>query len=141
MIADSMLDTNVIVYLLEGGGSWKHRRAEQLVNSGVNEGECCISRQIMHETLNVATSKLGFAMRDALELLEETLIPMHQQVPVEALYRRGLEVRYRYQYNFHDSMIIAAALELGCQTLYSEDLQHGQKIDQLTIEDPFRQQQ
>ena len=135
----SLLDTNVILYLLEDNSSWKYQRAEQLVNAGVRGGESCISRQVMHEVLNVATGKLGLSEQDASTLLEETLVPLHQWIPVEPLHRRGLAVRYRYRYSFHDSMIIAAALELGCRTLYSEDLQHGQRIEGLTIENPFLQ--
>ena len=36
-------------------------------------------------------------------------------------------------------LIVAAALEAGCRTLYTEDLQHGQRVEGLTIADPFRQ--
>ena len=135
----SLLDTNVIVYVLEGNGSWKHQRAAQLVNAGLDSGECCISRQVMNEALNVATGKLGFSEQDAFRLLEKTLLPLHQPIPAEPLHRRGLAVRYRYRYRFYDSMVIASALELGCRTLYSEDLQHGQRIEGLTIENPFLQ--
>ena len=38
---------------------------------------------------------------------------------------------------FYDSLIVAAALEAGCTRLLSEDLQHGQQIEGLTIENPF----
>ena len=69
--------------------------------------------------------------------LLDTNVIVYLLAPVEALYRRGLEVRFRYRYSFHDSMIIAAALELNCKTLYSEDLRHGQKLGGLTIENPF----
>ena len=43
----------------------------------------------------------------------------------------------RYGYSFYDSLIVAAAIESGCKTLYSEDLQHGQQIGDLTIRNPF----
>ena len=141
MSADSMLDSNVVVYTMDTKHREKTRRAQQLVQSGLRIGDCCISRQVVRETLNVATKKLGYTKETANRLLEKTLLPLHRPLDAPTLYRRGLEIRYRYQYDFYDSMIIAAALELGCETLYSEDLQHGQKIDQLTIEDPFRRQQ
>ena len=44
----------------------------------------------------------------------------------------------RFGFSFYDSLIVAAALEAGCTRLYSEDLQHGQRIQNLTIENPFR---
>ncbi|WP_252263399.1 hypothetical protein [Paracidobacterium acidisoli] len=40
-------------------------------------------------------------------------------------------------YQIYDALVIAAALEAGCTTLYSEDMQDGQKIDGLTIRNPF----
>jgi len=58
-------------------------------------------------------------------------------MPSEALYRRALEIKPRYGYSFYDSLIIAAALTAGCRRVYSEDLQHGQRIGQLTIVNPF----
>ena len=58
-------------------------------------------------------------------------------IPMDPLYERGLFIKFRYQYSFYDSLIIAAALEAGCKTLYSEDMQHGQRIEQLIIKNPF----
>ena len=54
------------------------------------------------------------------------------------LYQRGLEIQARYRYGFYDALIIAGALEAGCTRLYSEDLQDGQRIDTLVIENPFQ---
>ena len=58
-------------------------------------------------------------------------------MPSHALYRRALEIQARYRYGFYDSLIIAAALEAGCQRLLSEDMQHGQQIEHLRIVNPF----
>lgn len=49
-----------------------------------------------------------------------------------------MRIQSRYLYSFYDSLIIAAALEAGCGNLYSEDLQDRQRIEQLTIVNPFR---
>ena len=50
----------------------------------------------------------------------------------------GMRIAGRYGYRIYDSLMIAAALEAACFTLYSEDMQHGQVIDGLTIRNPFR---
>ena len=63
---------------------------------------------------------------------------MWEIYPTRDLYLKAIEIQERYQYSFYDSMIIAAALEGNCKTLYSEDLQHDQKIESLTIIDPFK---
>jgi predicted nucleic acid-binding protein len=50
----------------------------------------------------------------------------------------ALKVFEKYGYSIFDSLIIAAALELGCNTLYTEDMQHGQVIEgTLKITNPF----
>ncbi len=55
-----------------------------------------------------------------------------------ALYRSALQLQLRWRFSFYDSLIVAAALEAGCKRLLSEDLQHGQRIETLTIENPFK---
>ena len=53
-------------------------------------------------------------------------------------HERATQIAERYRFSFYDSLIIATALRAGCQTLYSEDLQHSQKIErQLTVFNPF----
>ena len=138
MSADILLDTNVIGYIVDTGDAGKTARAEHLINSGLNHGACCISQQVVQESLNVAIKKYNYSAEEARRLLERTLLPLHRPLEASSLYRRGLDIRYRYRYDFYDSLIIAAALELNCRTLYTEDLQHGQQIGQLSIENPFR---
>ena len=58
-------------------------------------------------------------------------------MPSSTLYERALELQGRYRFSFYDSLVVAAALESGCTRLYSEDLQHGQRVGGLTIENPF----
>jgi len=53
------------------------------------------------------------------------------------LHEAAIEIARNYRYHFYDSLIIAAALRAGCPILYSEDLQHGQKIGRLMIHNPF----
>ncbi|MBI3154384.1 MAG: hypothetical protein HYZ20_03150 [Burkholderiales bacterium] len=65
-------------------------------------------------------------------------MPLMQVGASAELYRRALGVRARWRYGFYDSLVIAAALAAGCSRLLSEDLQHGQRIESLTIVDPFR---
>jgi predicted nucleic acid-binding protein len=55
-----------------------------------------------------------------------------------AEHETALAIAHRYSFAFHDSLIIASALEAGCATLWSEDMQDGQMIDgRLTIRNPF----
>lgn len=138
MSAEDFLDTNILVYMLDETDDIKRRRAGQLVTRGIEAGTACISYQVVQETLNVVTRRLGFSYRDACALLADVLAPLWTIHPSRELYERGLAIRDRYGFSFYDSMILAGAVESGCGRLYSEDLQHGQRIESLTIENPFR---
>ena len=101
-------------------------------------GTGCISYQVVQEALNLVTRKLGFSVGDARALLAQVLTPLWRVLPSGELYERGLTFCDRYGFCFYDSMIVAGAVESGCIRLYSEDLQHGQRIESLTIENPFQ---
>ena len=104
--------------------------------SDVDLGRSCDCHQ---ETLNVITRKLDppVTADHARRFLNAVLLPLWSVAPSAELYRRGLEIQSRYQYGFYDALIIAAALEASCTGLLSEDMQHGQRIEHLTIENPF----
>jgi predicted nucleic acid-binding protein len=57
----------------------------------------------------------------------------------EMVTRKSAELAMRYQLSNWDALIIAAAVLAGCTTLYSEDLQHGQIIESLTVQNPFHE--
>jgi predicted nucleic acid-binding protein len=110
------------------------------VDSALQTGEGRISFQVVQETLNVITRKFRtpVALSDARELMDGVLTPLWRVNPTRELYERALDIQDRYQYSFYDALIIAAALSAGCTRLYSEDLQDGQRIEGLTIQNPFR---
>ena len=75
---------------------------------------------------------------DAAQVLHTVLAPLWRVHPSPALYLQALEVQERYRLSFYDSMIVAAALEADCRRILSEDLQHGQRIGNLQIVNPFQ---
>ena len=137
MSAEQFLATNVLVCLFDKTDTAKQRRAETLVNDSLANGTGRISSQVVQETLNVLIRRLGFIAEDSRRALEDFLVPLWQVNPTAALYQTAISLRSRYGFPFYDSLTVAAALEAGCIRLYSEDLQHGQRIDQLTIWNPF----
>jgi predicted nucleic acid-binding protein len=134
------LDSNVFVYLFDETDSQKRATAQRLVQEGLESGQTCISFQVVQETLHVVTQKLArpLSREDAQRLLDDVLAPLWRVMPSPSLYQRGLALAGRYRFAFYDSLIVAAALDAGCTRLWSEDLQDGQKIGQLTIQNPFR---
>jgi predicted nucleic acid-binding protein len=135
------IDTNVFIYLFDETNDRKRTIADRIVKTALETRTARISHQVVQETLNVVTRKLPSPMtaENAQRFLVQVLAPLWQIMPNIALYRRGLDVQARYGFSFYDSLIIAAALESGCTRLYSEDLQHGQQIEGLTIENPFKE--
>jgi predicted nucleic acid-binding protein len=130
--ADSFFDTSVLLYLLSDEPG-KADRVEQLLHRSGN-----ISVQILNEFTSVATRKLGFSLAEVREVLETVRTICNTQPVTVDIYDRGIEVTERYRFSLYDSMVVASALLCGCATLYSEDLQHRQIIDeQLTIINPF----
>lgn len=140
MSAEFFIDTNVFIHQLDDSDRRKHETAEGIVREALATGNGCISSQVVQECLNVALRKAEVALplADARAYLDAVLVPLMQVTVSEALYHRALDVHGRWRFGFCDSLIVAAALMAGCRTLLSEDMQHGQKVDQLTIVDPFR---
>ncbi len=138
MPAEHFLDSNVIIYIFDRSAPDKSQRARELVYGLLQDGTGCISYQVVQETLNVVGRILGPESDEVSQLLDEILLPLWQIDPSESLYRSGLQIQARYGFSFYDSLMVAAALEAGCTILYSEDMQDGQRIEGLTIRNPFR---
>ena len=131
--AEQFVDTNVLLYLLSADHA-KADRAEEALASGAT-----ISVQVLNEFASVALRKLKFTVAETRAALEPikavcTVVPL-----TTGIHERGLVLAARYRFSFYDALIAAAALEAGCTTLYSENLQDGQNIaQQLTVRNPFK---
>ena len=132
MIADFAIDTNIAVYALSEGP--KCDAALRLLEAGPS-----VSVQLLNEFMNVSLKKRKlpwFEVEKSLAAIN-SLAANVRSVDLE-LHRRGRDIARRYKLGTYDSMIIAAALLDECDTLYSEDMQHGMVIDgSLTITNPF----
>jgi predicted nucleic acid-binding protein len=132
------LDTNVFIYLFDDVDTRKRGVAERLVSDALASGRAVVSYQVVQEALNVITRKLGASTDDARRFLDVVLDPLWQVGPSSELYGSALDVRGRYGFPYLDALIVASALAAGCTRLLSEDLQHGQRIGDLVVVDPFR---
>lgn len=128
------LDTNVLIYAYAAYEPAK--KAQALAAS--NTGERWISTQVLIEFVNVSHRKMKASWPDIQMALIE-LIDSHQLISTTAgTIARASRLADRYGFSWFDALIVATALECGCVTLYSEDLQHGQLIEQtLTVVNPF----
>jgi predicted nucleic acid-binding protein len=129
----SFFDTNVLIHLASEDAA-KADRAEAIVSGGG-----AISVQVLNELANVARRKMKMSWQDThgfLSLLRG-LLNVHS-LAVEP-HETGLALAERYNLAIDDAMVVASALDADCDTLWSEDMQHGMVIDgRLRIADPFR---
>jgi predicted nucleic acid-binding protein len=129
----SFFDTNVLVYIASGDAT-KADRAEAAIAAGG-----AISVQVLNELANVARRKMRMSWDDTHALLTTLrgLLTVH---PLTLdIHETGLTLAERYGFSIYDAMIAAAAIHAGCDTLWSEDMQHGMAIDEgLRIVNPFR---
>jgi predicted nucleic acid-binding protein len=129
----NFFDTNVLLYLASGDPA-KADRAERIVGDGG-----AVSVQVLNELANVARRKMQMAWPEVHAFLDliRGLLTVHP-VTVE-IHEAGLELAARHALSVWDAMIAAAALVSGCNTLWSEDMQHGMAIGgTLRIVNPFR---
>jgi predicted nucleic acid-binding protein len=128
------LDTNILIYGYSQDEADKQQRAIECVQSG----EAWISTQVLNETINVLKRKFLLEYSQIRAVVKEYTEQFEiANVSVNTI-ETALNLAERYQYSYFDSLIVASALEVGCQILYSEDLQYGQQIDhQLRIVNPF----
>lgn len=129
----NFVDTNVLVYLASSDEA-KADRAEAVIGEGG-----IISVQVLNELANVARRKMRMSWQETHAFLAilRSLLTVHP-VTVET-HETGLRLAERYDLSIFDAMIGASALQAGCDTLWSEDLQDGMVIeDRLRIANPFR---
>ena len=130
--ADSFFDTSVLLYMLSDDTVRADKIETLLGARGV------ISVQVLNEFAVVALRKLKIPLHEVREILDTIrAVCAVEPITVET-HGRGLAVFERYKFSFYDSILVATALISGAKILYSEDLQHGQIIDnQLRVTNPF----
>jgi predicted nucleic acid-binding protein len=133
------LDTNLFVYTFDSRAPSKAKRSAQLIRRAADTGEGIISYQVVQEFFNAAFRRFPQPMTvaEAEQYLITVLRPLLAVHSSPALYVEGLRISEKYKVSWYDSLIVAAALEGECEKLYSEDFQHGQKIEAIRIENPF----
>jgi predicted nucleic acid-binding protein len=128
----SFFDSNVLLYFASADAA-KADRAEALMKAGGT-----ISVQVLNEMAAVMRRKFGYGWGDVASILA-TVRRAFKVMPLGVeTHERGLALAQRYRLGIFDAMIAAAALEAGCEILWSEDMQHGLVVDRrLTVRNPF----
>ena len=138
--ATVFLDTNIFVYAFVSSEPLKQAKAVQLIETSLGSGQGCVSYQVIQEFANVARKKFASRMTaaDCRAFIDAAMQPMNRVVSSIELVYSALDLQDELRYSFYDSLVIAAALQAGATTLYSEELRHSQQVrGLLRIVNPF----
>jgi predicted nucleic acid-binding protein len=137
----TFVDTNVLVYAVDTADSRKQEVAKSLLRpgSGSDAVTLVLSTQVLAEFYVTVTRKLAKPLPEAAaEESVRKLAELPMVLTDEALVLAGVARSRRDQLSLWDALIVEAALAGGCDRLWSEDLQHGQRFGRLVVENPFR---
>lgn len=131
MSAD-FFDTNILVYAASEI-SVKAARAEELLRAGG-----VISVQVLNELALVGRRKMKLTWAETRELVEPYALLLTVVPVTQAVHERGMTLGERYGFAVYDAMLVAAALEAGCERFWSEDMHDGLVIeDRMRVVNPF----
>jgi predicted nucleic acid-binding protein len=132
-----LFDTNVLVYALGGRKQSTTDARIDLAREIVILGGV-VSVQVLNEFVQVCRRKAGLGWDQILGSLQTIKELCGRAIPITIeTHETAINISQRYGFHIYDSLIIAAAMEAGCATLYTEDLQHGQIVEGVRIENPF----
>ena len=132
MPANVFFDRSVLVYLAVEDDARAATAYQLLVDGGV------LNTQVLNEFVNVARRKMRMDWDEVEQNLEDIRVASAPIRPLMLeIHEVGMQIARRCGFRIYDALIVAAALEAGCTTLYSDDMQDGQRIGALTIRNPF----
>jgi predicted nucleic acid-binding protein len=131
-------DTNILVYAYDRHFPDKQQKAQNIVLSGIREGNGVLSTQVLGEFFMVVTKKIDkpLSVRNAREIIKYMGRMKIQEIDV-LIVERALDTLERYQTSYWDSLIIAAAERAQCKRIFSEDFNAGQIYHGIEITNPF----
>jgi predicted nucleic acid-binding protein len=131
----SSLDTNILIY-----NHFSENKEKRIISQSLISNNPFVSTQVISEYLNVMKRLLKSTAKkeDLMDLCSEWMLMCRVQPIHISTIQLAKRLIKRYDFQIFDSVIIASALEAGCEVLYSEDMQHNLKVEQqLTIINPF----
>ena len=127
----AFFDTNILVYAQQADG--KGDRARQLFASGGK-----LSVQVLNEFTAVSRRKQRRDWREIDEAVADVLTTVDPPLAITlVLHISARALAEDHLLSFYDALIVASAIEAGCDTLYSEDMQHGRTIGGVAVVNPF----
>ena len=133
----TFLDTNVLIYSVDGKDLAKQAIARDIVVSAVRGGGFLMSAQVLNEFSNIALLKLKLSVEETRKF-----VSFFSRISVMSIESRWTDValllKQRYDIQFFDSLLLVAAQENGCDEILTEDLNDGQMYGRVRAVNPFK---
>jgi predicted nucleic acid-binding protein len=137
MNAKTFVDTNVLVYAYDERDGYKQETAKRILHYLRQERSGAVSMQVLQEFYSTVTRKLTIPLpKDKARLIVDRFTYWCVATTPEEI-KRSFQIEDEARINFWDAMIIAAAIKSGATRILSEDLNPGQMIAGIRIENPF----
>jgi predicted nucleic acid-binding protein len=133
----SFLDSNILIYTDDQDALQKKSQALELIERLRRNNVGVLSTQVLQEYYAATTRKLGVSIsiaRRKVELFAHFDLVQINLIEILA----AIDLQRLHHFSFWDALIIRCALNSGCARLFTEDLQHGQRIDGLEIINPLK---
>lgn len=132
-----LIDTNILVYAFDKNDEQKMQKASSFIKKLKQDDFPLISVQCLEEFFNVATKKMGFSKKIALEITEQLskMFPVYEITKNSVL--QAIKLSEETGFSYWDSLILSVAIENECSIVYSEDLNNGQIVKNTKIINPF----
>ena len=134
------LDTNLLIYAIDPTEPGKQAVAQNWIALAHQSGNGLLSYQVVQEWFNVVLSKAAARLdpNEAASIYRTLIQPLWRIQSSPELLDNALDLHRRHSFSWWDALIVSAAIQAGCDTLLSEDMQHGRKIGCVTIMNPFQ---
>ena len=133
-------DTNVLVYMFDPKEAFKRKRARSFFRFSLIKWHTLISIQVLGELFVILRSKIE--PKPPISKVEKILKFLHDNMqvvePKQEDVWKAIGIVKRYDFKYWDSLLLAVALRYNCRFFFTEDLSHGQKIEEMRIVNPFR---
>lgn len=136
-MSKAFIDTNVLLYAQDPRDRGKQRKSRALLATLEQDGSAVVSTQVLQEFYVIATTRFAVPPLVAKRMVQDLQI-FEVVLVVPLLIERAIDTSILNEISFWDGLIIAAAESAHCSVLLTEDLNHGQVIDGVRVENPFR---
>ncbi|MBK6767449.1 MAG: PIN domain-containing protein [Ardenticatenales bacterium] len=134
----TFVDTNILIYAHDRSAGHKHEVARDLIRSLWDSGRGCLSVQVLQEFYVNITRKVPHPLNvaEAADIVSD-LSTWDVHTPTAADVLDAIRLAERYGITFWDAMILVSAQSLGCEVVWSEDLNASQRYGSVQVLNPL----